>query len=157
MLFCCQMTSYIRITANKQLFHKKYIEDKYAGKRITGCRTAQEVVHDQLADLDHEEVWLIHLTASNKVIAAEMVAMGTLTETSVDCRTVLRSVLLQNAACFVIAHNHPSGEPRPSVSDIKFTAQLKKACDLMDIKLLDHIVLSSKAFYSFAQEETLNY
>ena len=136
---------------------KKYIEDKYAGKRITGCRMAQEVVHDQLADLDHEEVWLIHLTAANKVIAAEMIAMGTLTETSVDCRTVLRSVLLQNAACFVIAHNHPSGEPRPSISDINFTAQLKKACDLMDIKLLDHIVLSSNSFFSFAQEETLNY
>ena len=78
-------------------------------------------------------------------------------ETSVDCRTVLRSVLLQNAASFVIAHNHPSGEPRPSVSDIKFTSQLKKACDLMDIKLLDHIVLSNKSFFSFAEEQTLKY
>lgn len=136
---------------------KKYIEDKFAGKHISGFRAAQEVVHDYIADLDHEEVWIIHLTSINTVIAAEMVSMGTLTESSVDCRTILRAALLQNAASIVIAHNHPSGNPEPSASDIKFTAKLNDACKLMDINLLDHVILASKSCYSFEQCKSYNY
>ena len=136
---------------------KKYIEDKFAGRQIACSRTAQEVVHDHMADLDHEEVWVIHLTRVNSVIAAEMISMGTLSETSVDCRTVLRSAPLQNAAAIIIAHNHPSGRPEPSASDIQFTQQLRKACSVMDVKLLDHLVMAKDSFFSFAEEKTIKY
>ncbi len=136
---------------------KKYIDNDYAGKQIACCRTAQEVVHDHMKGLDHEEVWIIHLTNANTVISAEMVAMGTLSQTSVDCRTVLRAALLQNAAAIILAHNHPSGLPLPGQSDIKFTGELRAACSLMNIKLLDHIILADDSFFSFAQEQTLKY
>ena len=136
---------------------KKYIENNYAGKQIACCRTAQEVVHDHMKGLDHEEVWIIHLTNANTVISAEMIAMGTLSQTSIDCRTVLRAALLQNAAAIILAHNHPSGLPLPGQSDIKFTGELRAACNLMNIKLLDHIILADDSFFSFAQEQTLKY
>ena len=78
--------------------------------------------------------------------------MGTLKETSIDCRTVIRKALLLNAMGFVLVHNHPSGDPRPSVHDINFTDRLNKACSLMDIKLLDHIVIGENGYFSFADE-----
>ena len=136
---------------------KKYINDEHAGKQITCSRMAQQVIHDQMVDLDHEEVWIIHLTNANTVISAEMIAMGTLNQTSIDCRTVLRAALLQNAAAIILAHNHPSGLPTPGRSDIKFTGELRAACRLMNIKLLDHIIMAKDSFFSFAQEETLKY
>lgn len=136
---------------------KKYIEERYAGEKITGCQMAQRVIHDQMVDLDHEEVWIIHLTNASTVICAQMIAMGTLSETSVDCRTILRAVLLQNAASIILAHNHPSGVPLPSKSDRQFTHELKIACSLMDIQLVDHIIIAKDSYYSFAQEETIKY
>lgn len=136
---------------------KKYIEDRYAGKQIACCRTAQEVVHDRLVDLDHEEIWIIHLTNANTVIAAEMISMGTLSEASIDCRTVLRAALLQNAAAIILAHNHPSGVPAPGRADIKFTGELRAACSLMNIKLLDHIVMAKDSFFSFSESTTIKY
>ena len=133
------------------------VEEKHAGRQIADCRMAQEVIHDQMVDLDHEEVWIIHLNGANKVISTEMISRGTLSQTSVDCRTVLRAALLRNAAAIIIAHNHPSGVPLPGKADIKFTGDLRAACSLMDIKLLDHIIVANDSFFSFAQEQTLKY
>lgn len=136
---------------------KKYIEEKFAGKQITGCKAAQEVIRDSLSDLDHEEVWIIHLTMANTVISTEMISMGTLCESSVDCRTIMRAALLQNAGAIILAHNHPSGVPLPGQADIHFTKELKAACRLMDIRFLDHIIIAKDSFFSFAQEQTLKF
>lgn len=136
---------------------KTYIEDKHAGKLIASGRAAQEVVHDQLADLDHEEVWVIHLTSAHTVIAAEMVSMGTLSETAVDCKRILRAALLQNARAIIVTHNHPSGNPEPGKEDLAWTIQLRRACDIMNIDLLDHVILSKDRFFSFSQNKSLKY
>ena len=124
---------------------------------VRDSKTAESVVHQHLQGLDHEEAWILYLTSSKTIICSEMVSKGTLTETSIDCRTVLRNALLHNAASLVLFHNHPSGDPLPSWSDIRFTADLSKACRLMDITLLDHIITSEKAFYSFTEEKTFTY
>lgn len=133
------------------------VEEEYAGRRIADCRMAQEVIHDKLVELDHEEVWVVFLTTNNKVISAEMISKGTLTYTAVDCRTVLRAALLHNAGAIIIAHNHPSGVAKPGLADITFTGKLKSACSLMDIKLLDHIIIAKDSFFSFSQDQTLKY
>lgn len=82
--------------------------------------------------------------------------MGTLTQTSIDNRTVIRRALLNNAAGIILLHNHPSGNPQPSQSDIQFTSGMKKACDLMDIQFLDHIIFTDVDFFSFSEEKTFN-
>ena len=124
---------------------------------ISNALVAANILRDQMHALDHEEVWVLYLTSSLKPIGTEMISKGTLTETAIDCRTVLRQVLLHNAYGLVLLHNHPSGDPTPSASDIRFTDRLRKACSLMDIKLLDHIITAENAFYSFAEEATTKY
>ena len=124
---------------------------------ITNAQAAEAVLHDRMQALDHEEVWAVFLNLKAKVIDQQMLSRGTLSQTSIDCRTVLRNALLVNAASFILLHNHPSGDPRPSAQDIHFTDRLRKACSLMDIKLLDHIVIGENGFFSFANESITNY
>lgn len=133
-----------------------YINNTMQSLRITDCRAAEKALHDNLTGLDHEEVWCIFLARDNTVIAKEMVSMGTLTETSIDNRTVIKRALLNNAYGIVLLHNHPSGNPRPSVQDIRFTAGMKKACDLMNINLMDHIIFTDEGFFSFSEERVIN-
>ena len=124
--------------------------------RITDCRAAERALHDNLTGLDHEEVWCVFLTGNNTVISTEMLSKGTLTQTSIDNRTVIRRALLNNAAGIIILHNHPSGNPMPSPQDIAFTARLKFACNIMDIRFLDHIICSEGGFFSFAEERVID-
>ena len=81
-----------------------------------------------------------------------MLSRGTFDRTAIDSRTILRQALLKNAAAIILCHNHPSGNEKPSQADIGLTDNLRKACKLMDIPLLDHIILSSGKYYSFADE-----
>jgi len=119
---------------------------------IINPQVAVSILNDQMRSLDHEEVWAVFLDQKARVIDQQMLSKGTLTKTAIDNRTVLRNALLLNATAVILLHNHPSGDPRPSQQDIQFTEQLKKACSLMDIKLLDHIVISENGFFSFASE-----
>lgn len=121
---------------------------------ITDPQMVEEMVHDNLYGLDHEQVWIIFLTTANTLIAKEMISKGTLNYTAIDNRTILRRVLLNNAAGFILVHNHPSGNPQPSQQDIKMTEKLKKACELMDVKLIDHVIFTDDAFFSFSEEHT---
>ena len=125
-------------------------------QRILDCKAAENAVHDVLHGLDHEEVWVLFLTCDNRVITKEMVSKGTLTGTTLDNRTVIRRALLNNAYGIVLLHNHPSGNPIPSVQDIQFTAGMRKACDLMDINLMDHIITGDDCFFSFSEDRTIN-
>ena len=122
---------------------------------ITNAKSAEAILHDRMSTLDHEEVWAVFLDLRASVIDKKMLSMGTLDRTSIDCRTVLRNALLVNAASLILLHNHPSGDPRPSVHDIHFTEKLKKACDFLDVRLLDHIIIGDKGYFSFA-DETIN-
>lgn len=125
-------------------------------EQIKDCREAERFLHDNLAGLDHEEAWCIFLTNSNNVIAKEMLTKGTLTRTIIDNRTVIKRALMNNAAGIILLHNHPSGNPKPSPDDIRFTSSIKKACDLMGINLLDHIIFTDGEFFSFSEEKTFN-
>ena len=123
---------------------------------ITNAKSAEAILHDRMSTLDHEEVWAVFLDRKASVIDKKMLSMGTLSQTSIDCRTVLRNALLVNAASLILLHNHPSGDPRPSAHDIHFTERLNKACSLMDIKLLDHIIIGNQGYFSFANEIITN-
>ena len=121
-------------------------------QNIINSKAAEAILHDRMQGLDHEEVWAVFLNQRASVIDQQMLSKGTLTQTYIDCRTVLRNALLVNAVSLILLHNHPSGDPRPSAQDIQFTDRLRKACALMDFGLLDHIVIGEKGFFSFANE-----
>ena len=124
--------------------------------KITNCIAAEKAVRDVMYGLDHEEVWGLFLRNDNTVISREMLSKGTLTQTSIDNRTVIKRALMNNANAVIILHNHPSGNPKPSPADIRVTERMKKACDLMDVRLLDHIILAGESFFSFSEERTYN-
>ena len=120
---------------------------------ILDCRMAEKAVHDNMHGLDHEEVWVLFLACDKSIISKEMLSKGTLSETAIDNRTVIKRALLNNAHGIVLFHNHPSGNPAPSKCDIQFTASLRKVCDMLDIMLLDHIILADDSFFSFSEEK----
>lgn len=125
--------------------------------KITESSLAARLLWQQFTNLDHEEMWAIFLTRNNGVIASEMLTKGTLDSTPIDARLILRHALLNNAAGVIIVHNHPSGNARPSVSDIRQTEKVKAACDLMDISLVDHLVMGYDSYYSFSDERLTEY
>ncbi|MGM9674434.1 MAG: DNA repair protein RadC [Bacteroidaceae bacterium] len=103
----------------------------------------------KLGELNHEECHVILLRQNLSVIDTVLVGRGGLAGTSVDIRIILEQALLKSAAAIVLCHNHPSGCTKPSKHDESLTLRLKKACDLMDIKLIDHIIVSASSYYSF--------
>ena len=123
-------------------------------KRITNSSDAVSLLYPIFNNLDHEEAWVLFLNADNKVICKEMVTKGTLTSTPLDARVVLKRSLMNNAVSIILAHNHPSGNPYPSDSDIQQTKTLRSACDLLTVNLLDHIIVSDESYFSFADSIT---
>lgn len=108
-------------------------------------------------DNDKEKLYVIILNIKNKVIGYSLVSMGSLTASIVHPREVLKPAILASAASIIIIHNHPSGDPEPSLDDIEITKRISKSCAIMGINLLDHIILGFEAdefkgYYSFKQK-----
>ena len=121
---------------------------------VTSASSAEKILRPCVQGLDHEECWAIFLSCGNTVLKTEMLTKGTLTSTAIDSRTVLRHALLCNAHSIILMHNHLSGSPLPSHEDIRFTDQLRKACSIMDLNLIDHIIIAEDSFFSFEEERT---
>jgi DNA repair protein RadC len=114
-----------------------------------------ELMQGTIGPLDHEEFWIITLNRAHRVINSQKISQGGLTGTVIDTRMILRHALDKKATSLVICHNHPSGNTRPSEADISITKKIKEAAELMDISLLDHLVITSDAYFSFADEGLL--
>ena len=129
------------------------MDTKEESVTVRNSHIAVDILYSKMKDLDHEEAWIVYLSRSNKVISTEMLFKGSIAEVTLDPRTVISKALCYNATAVILYHNHPSGDPTPSQADIRQTGKLKDACELMDIILLDHIVISKGKYYSFAEEE----
>jgi DNA repair protein RadC len=105
--------------------------------------------------LPTEEFWILLLNQAAKVIAKVRISRGGINQTAVDVREVLREALLQRATQIALVHNHPSGNPRPSNDDIRLTQHIAKGAELMNIRLIDHIIVCDGVFYSFNDEGRL--
>ena len=119
---------------------------------IKASAQAAGYLREDLRNLDHEESWILLLNSANLPLAKKMITVGTIKSTQIDHRRIIKEALLTNATAIILFHNHPSGTPVPSVADINETYKLRKACDIFDISLLDHIILTDESYYSFADE-----
>lgn len=108
-----------------------------------------------MGELPHEEFWIVFLNNSNAVLQAGQLSKGGITGTLVDVRLVLKQALELGAVGLILAHNHPSGTLRPSEADKQITRKLKVAAEALDIKVLDHIIITQKEYFSFADENIL--
>lgn len=109
----------------------------------------------KLSGLEHEAFWTVWLDAQNRVIVAEEMFRGTLTQTSVYPREVVKAALAHNAAGVILAHNHPSGIAEPSIQDQALTRTLAEALGMIDVKVLDHFIVAPGAALSFAERGLL--
>jgi len=122
---------------------------------LNSPRAVQDFLKIKLGDMPFEVFCILHLDAQHRLIECEQLFRGTLTQTSVYPREVVKQCLKHNAAAVILSHNHPSGICEPSRADELLTQTLKAALDLVDIKVLDHIVCAGNVTWSFAERGRL--
>ena len=122
---------------------------------LTSPGSVRDYLRLALTGKEREEFWCVYLNAQHRVISFESLFAGTLTQTSVYPREVVKAALRSNAAAVIFAHNHPSGVAEPSQADELLTRQLKDALAMVDIKVLDHFIVAGSAGLSFAERGLL--
>ena len=140
----------ISIAAAMELGRRRRDEETVDLKRITASKTVFEIMQPIIGELQHEEFWIIYLNNSNKVIYKTQLSKGGMTGTIVDVRIVFKTALEHNAVGMILVHNHPSGTLTASEQDKQVTRQLKMAGHSLDIKVLDHVIITEHSYYSFA-------
>ncbi|MCX7833531.1 MAG: DNA repair protein RadC [Ignavibacteria bacterium] len=132
-------------------YHQELIENerrKLYNKKIDSPATAAEEVRRLMIDDTKEGFFVLCLDAKNRVLDYEIVSSGTLTASLVHPRETFRTAIKRNAAGIIVFHNHPSGDPTPSEDDIKVTRKLFEAGNIIDIKLIDHIIITREKYFS---------
>jgi len=123
---------------------------------VKSSETVYKLFHPLLGDLEHEEFWLLMLNRANRILGRFKVSQGGLSGTVIDTRIILKKALDNLASSIIVCHNHPSGNKQPSDADVKITEKLKKAAEILEIKLLDHVIIADKSYFSFADEGLIN-
>ncbi|MCO5259314.1 MAG: DNA repair protein RadC [Crocinitomicaceae bacterium] len=123
--------------------------------RITSVGRAFDLLSMDLQDLSHEEFHVLYLNRANFVIQKKQLSIGGLSGTVADGRLLFKTALELNACSVILAHNHPSGEINPSEQDIKLTTDVKTFGKLIGIEVLDHLIITDKGYYSFANNGIL--
>ena len=145
----------ISISAAMELGRRRRAEDALVKKKITSSHSVFELLQPILGELEHEEFWIVYLNNSNKVLQKAQLSKGGITGTLVDVRLAFKNALQLGAVAIILAHNHPSGTLKPSQADKNLTQKLKVAGESLDIKVLDHLIITQKDYYSFADENIL--
>lgn len=140
-----------------ELGNRKVTRETWQNKPLQMLRSSdiKDFMYDVLADLPHEEFWVIFLNRSNRVIKRSKHSSGVTAGTVAEPKIILKEAILCTASSMIVVHNHPSGNSRPSQADIDLTKRISAAAQLMEVKLLDHVVFCNTEFFSFADEGLL--
>jgi DNA repair protein RadC len=142
----------ITIAAALELGRRRQISDLRERPRIGSSRDAFNVIAPLLRDLHHEEFWLLLLNKASEVVARERLSTGGPAGTVADIKLTFKIALDARAAAIIAVHNHPSGNLKPSDADINLTKNMREAGKILDLPLLDHLIVSERGYYSFADE-----
>lgn len=147
---------YVQLQAILEMAKRALAEQMKTADALSSPQAVRDYLKLTLARLPHEVFVAVFLTAQNRVIAVEELFRGTLTQTSVYPREIVKRSLAHNAASVIFAHNHPSGEAAPSQADRALTTALADALALVDIRVLDHFIVAPGASLSFAEQGILS-
>lgn len=142
----------ITILAASELGKRRKEEKVEERTTIFSSKDVYECFYPLMCDLPTEECWVLLLNQASKIIDKIRISTGGLNATAVDVRCILREALLKRASAIALCHNHPSGSVRPSREDDRLTQQVNQASQCMNIRLVDHVILTDGAFYSYADE-----
>ena len=124
-------------------------------RKITSSQIAFEIMQPIVGELPHEEFYIMYLNNSHKVLTISQLSKGGITGTVVDMRLVLRKALEVMATALILVHNHPSGNPNPSNADKDLTRRIKSAAESIDIKVLDHLIITENTYFSFSDNHLI--
>ncbi|MBT8232485.1 MAG: DNA repair protein RadC [Saprospiraceae bacterium] len=142
----------IIIIAALELGRRRQVKDINAKPKIVSSQDAYECVHSLMSDLDHEVFKIILLNRSNCILKVETISVGGVSGTVVDPKIVFKKALSIQASSIILVHNHPSGNLQPSKADLSITKKISNAGEVLDIKVLDHLIISEMGYFSFADE-----
>lgn len=145
----------LTIQAAFELGRRRRVERVVRQKKISSSTDILELMQEKLANLKHEEFWVLYLNQGANLLRMENIGKGGLTSTTVDVRLIMKRALELSSTAIILCHNHPSGELKPSQPDILLTQQVKKAATILNISLIDHIIMHNDNCYSFLEDGIL--
>ena len=145
----------ISVAAALEIGRRKAAQEIPEKEKVTSVNDLYKIFSQYLSDLQTEEFWAIFLDQKNHVIYKTQISKGGISGTLVDVRVIFRIAIEHFATSVVVAHNHPTGNLTPSQPDISITRRIKEAGDLLDIKLLDHLIIGENSFFSFSEQGLL--
>ena len=140
----------VTIAAALELGRRRKLSEIPDVVQIKCSKDVADIFQPILSDLLHEEFWILFLNRSNRVINRMKLSQGGISGTVTDVRMVMKKAVEYLASGIIVCHNHPSGNLNPSEADSKITQKIKEAGNLLDVQLLDHLIISDKDYYSFA-------
>ena len=139
----------ISIVAALELGRRRKSEAVIDKVKLTSSKEAYEYLRPVLEDLPHEEFWILFLNRANKIIGKQLIGRGGISQTTADVKIVFKKSIDKQASAIILAHNHPSGNIKPSESDIQLTRKIKNGSELLDIQVLDHLIVGDGNYFSF--------
>lgn len=145
----------ITIMAACELGKRRQLEKAEERPELSTATRIYNHMHPVMQDMDVEEFWVLYLNQAHRLIKKTRISHGGISEVSVDVRIIMREAVLSNATIIVACHNHPSGNIMPSKQDDALTQQLKRACDVMRLYLMDHVIVADGQYFSYHEEGKL--
>ncbi len=145
----------IAIATALEIGRRKYSQEIPDKISISTSQEAYKVFLPHLSDLRTEEFWAVYLNHKNQIVYKSQLSKGGITGTLVDVRVLFKMALEHFATSVIVAHNHPTGNLKPSDADLKITKNIQQAGDLLNIKLIDHLIVGENSFFSFKDQNLL--
>ncbi len=142
----------VSILAALELGARRQQSQALSKDQITDSRSLYEILKPRIADLLHEEFWVIYLNRANKILTIEPISKGGVTGTVADVKIIFKKAIELLASSLILAHNHPSGNLKPSKADIDLTKKMKETGNIMEMDVLDHIIVAESGYFSFSDE-----
>lgn len=149
------MAKVLQIEAVMELIRRYSRETMGERYQIKSSKEIFKLMRYEIGNLPHEEIWALFLNRRNEVLYKMRITQGSAVASVFDIKKILKEALLRDAQGIAICHNHPSGNLRPSIQDDQITNKMKEGASTMDIRLLDHVIVTSDGFYSYNDEGRL--
>ena len=145
-------TKAVTLMTALELGRRRRVSEAVDRSKIASSHDAFDLMKPLMEDLETEQFWDLYLNNANKVLSKQKISDGGMTATVVDVRLILKRALELNATGLILCHNHPSGTLMPSKADAVVTDKIKKAAQFMDIQVLDHLIITDRSYFSFADQ-----
>lgn len=145
----------LTLIAAAEIGKRRMMEDSRCIQKFSSSADVLRFMQPLVQDLHHEKSWVLLLNNNAQLLHCSTLSSGGLTETAVDVRMLLKEALLHDATCFILVHNHPSGNLRPSRADDDLTQKVHKAAQAVNIRMMDHVIVTENDYYSYSESGKL--